>query len=87
VTNRYNRIHRGLNSRNHESPCHITFTALQGNFYIGNWSNDKRCPGIPLDPEILKEREKFHVDWVEIEFKNDTGKSHFSHLIEGNWET
>ena len=78
VTNGYNRILRGLNSGKTESPRHITFTALKSNFHIGNWGNDTRCPGIPLDPEVLEEREKFHVDWVEIEFKNDTGKLHSS---------
>jgi hypothetical protein len=71
VTTRYNRIPLGLDSGNHEPPCQITFTAFQDNFQIGNFGSDKHYPGISLDPEMLKEREKLHVDWVEIEFKNN----------------
>ena len=53
---------------------HVTFQAGMGaNFKIGNFPSQKDCPGIPLDPETLAEREKFHVDWVDLEFKNPNG--------------
>lgn len=45
-----------------------------GYFEIGNWSGEKHCPGIPLDPEVLEERENVHVNWVELEFGGDKGK-------------
>ncbi len=74
MTNRYNKIHRGLNAKKTESPRCVTFTAHLSNFYIGNLGDDKRCPGIPLDPEELEAKENTHVDWVEIEFKSDICK-------------
>ena len=74
VTNRFNRTHLGQKANKNFSPNHIAFTAVQGNFYIGNWTGEKHCPGIPIFPEVLEERESVHVDWVELEFEGDSGK-------------
>jgi len=75
VTNGYNIAEVGRTCEGHTSKCHITFKAVGGNFFIGNFPSEKDYPGIPLDPEILAQRETVRVDWVELEFKDLTGKS------------
>ncbi len=56
------------------SLLHITFKAARGaNFCIGNFPSQRDCPGIPLDPKTLAARETLHVDWVDLEFKNENG--------------
>lgn len=69
MTNGFNTAHLGQRFNNHLSPNHITFRAKKGNFCIGSWTGEKHCPGIPLDPQVLEERETVRVDWVELEFQ------------------
>ncbi len=58
----------------HFSQLHITFRAARSaNFHIGNFPSQRDCPGIPLDPKTLAARETLHVNWVELEFKNNNG--------------
>jgi hypothetical protein len=70
VTNLYNAAQIRRTFKGYTSDCHVTFKAVGGNFFIGNFASDKRDPGIPLDPEVLSHRENYHVDWVELEFKD-----------------
>jgi len=74
VTNGYNTAQVGSTCEGCISNFHVTFKAVGGHFFIGNFPSEKDCPGIPLDPEILARRETVHVDWVELEFKDLTGK-------------
>lgn len=37
-------------------------------------SEDGGCPGIPVDPEVLKQKETFKMEYVEIEFASKDGK-------------
>jgi hypothetical protein len=73
VTNRFNTPRMERTGDGSRSATHITFTAVGGNFYIGNFTSKKQCPGIPLDPETLASREDFHIDWIELAFKDPTG--------------
>ncbi|KAH8812192.1 kinase-like domain-containing protein [Xylogone sp. PMI_703] len=79
LTNRYNRIDIGLDPKKNKSSLCITFRAVNSNFRIGNWIDDS-CPGIPLDPELMQERESHQVDWVEIHFKDMKAMASFENL-------
>lgn len=79
MTNKCCKPHLRQNANRHISSCHVTFTAQQGNFFAGNWTSDKHCPGIPLNPEVLADREDFHVDWVELEFRDSNGTYFSAH--------
>ena len=76
VTNKFNRPRMERTGDGIKNFTHITFTAVGGNFHIGNFSS-KTVPGIPLNPATLASRENFHVDWVELEFKDPSGMCAF----------
>jgi hypothetical protein len=49
--------------------------STQGDALIGMFrSEDGGCPGIPVDPEVLKQKETFKMEYVEIEFASKDGK-------------
>jgi hypothetical protein len=63
----------------------VAFRAEYSDFNIGLFRrNDKQIPrsyvaqppGIPLDPDVLRQRENTKVEWLELEFENAEGAHH-----------
>ncbi|KAE9377481.1 kinase-like protein [Stipitochalara longipes BDJ] len=80
VTNGYNAAQVRRTCKGYTSNCCITFKAVGGNFFVGNFTSEKGNPGIPLDPDVFAQREKHHVDWVELEFKDPAAMQGFMNL-------
>jgi hypothetical protein len=47
--------------------------AARGEFLIGNFESKEGVPAIPIDPKVFRAEETLKVEWVDIEFKDDTG--------------
>jgi hypothetical protein len=77
VANGQKKLQERRDSEEHVSQRHLTIRkdSDKGDFCIGKFESDRGCPGFPLDPNVLKDKENFKVTWVEIEFTDKAGTS------------
>jgi hypothetical protein len=79
VASGFNEARIGRTHESTKSDLHVTVKPTVENILrIGNFTTEKDSPGIPLDPEVLLDRETFKAHWVEIEFATLDGKHNIS---------
>jgi hypothetical protein len=77
VANGQKKLQERQSSEEMVSERHLTIRrdSSKGDFFIGKFESERSCPGFPLDPKVLKEKENIKVNWVEIEFTDKAGTS------------